>query len=127
MHSLDIRSIQHDLCNYQYFKMNSGFVVNKCRDFAAEKLKDGDTTDQKFREIIVRDLNDIKTTLDCLSRKDLLSSYSFLKEGVLLLNLALGQSPGEHTTISEQDELIERKRQPQQVKAKVTFLTKLCH
>ena len=82
-----------------------GFLWNKCRDFAAEKLKDGDTTDQKFREIIVRDLNDIKTTLDCLSRKDLLSSYNFLKEGVLLLNLVLDQSPCEHTTISEQDEL----------------------
>ena len=81
-----------------------GLLWNKARDFAAKKLKDGDTTDEKFREIIIRDLNDIKTTLDCLSRKDLLSSYSFLKEGVLLLNLALDQSNVKHTTAPEQAE-----------------------
>jgi hypothetical protein len=79
-----------------------GLLWNKARDFRAKKLKDGDTTGEKFREIIIRDLNDIKTTLDCLSRKDLLSSYSFLKEGVLLLNLALNQSHVEHTTTSDQ-------------------------
>ncbi len=79
-----------------------GLLWNKARDFTAKKLKDGDTTGEKFREIIIRDLNDIKTTLDCLSRKDLLSSYSFLKEGVLLLNLALNQSDVEHTTTSDQ-------------------------
>jgi hypothetical protein len=69
-----------------------GLLWNKARDFVAKKLKDGDTTDEKFREIIIRNLNDIKTTLECLSRKDLLSSYSFLQEGILLLNLALDQS-----------------------------------
>ena len=69
-----------------------GLLWNKARDFASKKLKDGDTTHEKLREVIIRDLNDIKTTLDCLSRKDLLSSYSFLQEGVLLLNLALDQS-----------------------------------
>ena len=43
---------------------------------------------QKF----VRELNDIKTKLDGLSRKDMLSSYRFLKEGVQLLNVSLNKS-----------------------------------
>ena len=69
-----------------------GFLCGKARDIAAEKLKDGDLTDEKLREIIVQDLTDIKSKLDCLLLKDLDSSYSFLKEGVTLLNLALDES-----------------------------------
>ena len=55
-----------------------GLLWNKARDSVAAKLKDGDITDAKIREIVVRELDDIKTKLDGLSRKDLLSSYSFL-------------------------------------------------
>ena len=50
----------------------------------------------------MRDLNDIKTKLDALSRKDLLSSYSFLREGVELLNVCLDQST--HSTEEDQGE-----------------------
>ena len=66
-----------------------GLLFDKARDSAASKLKDGDLADEKLREIIVKDLSDIKSKLDCLSLKDLDASYSFLKEGVKLLNLAL--------------------------------------
>jgi hypothetical protein len=66
-----------------------GLLWNKARDSTAAKLKDGDVTDAKIREIVVRDLNDIKTKLDGLSRKDLLSSYNFLQEGVDFLNVSL--------------------------------------
>ena len=66
-----------------------GLLWNKARDKTAESLKDGDITDAKLREIVVRELNDIKTKLDGLSRKDLLSSYSFLQEGIQLLNVCL--------------------------------------
>ena len=66
-----------------------GLLFDKARDSAASKLKDGDLADEKLREIIVKDLSDIKSKLDCLSLKDLDASYSFLKEGVRLLNLAL--------------------------------------
>ena len=66
-----------------------GLLCNKARDKTAESLKDGDITDAKLREIVVRELNDIKTKLDSLSRKDLLSSYSFLQEGIQLLNASL--------------------------------------
>ena len=57
-----------------------GLLCDKARDSAANKLKDGDLADEKLREIIVKDLADIKSKLDCLSLKDLDSSYSFLKE-----------------------------------------------
>ena len=69
-----------------------GLLCDKARDSAANKLKDGDLADEKLREIIVKDLTDIKSKLDCLSLKDLDSSFSFLKEGIELLNIVLDKS-----------------------------------
>ena len=69
-----------------------GLLCDKARDSAADKLKDGDLTDETIRKMVVKDLTDIKTKLDSLSLKDLKASYSFLKEGVELLNLTLDQS-----------------------------------
>ena len=67
------------------FKATIGLLVNKGRDKVAERLKDGDVTDQQFRSLIVREIDDIKSTLDGLARKDLLASISFFKEGIELL------------------------------------------
>ena len=67
------------------FKATIGLLVNKGRDKAAERLKDGDVTEQKFRSVIVREIDDIKSKLDGLSRKDLLASISFFVEGIELL------------------------------------------
>ena len=67
------------------FKVTIGLLVNKGRDKAAEKLKDGDITDQIFRGLIVREIDDIKSKLDALSRKDLGASISSFKEGIVLL------------------------------------------
>ena len=69
-----------------------GLLCDKARDSAADKLKDGDLTDETMRKMVVKDLTDIKTKLDSLSLKDLKASYSFLEEGVELLNLTLDQS-----------------------------------
>ena len=69
-----------------------GLLWNKARNATAAKLQDGDVSDEKIREIVVRELNDIKTKLDGLSRKDLLSSYCFLREGVELLNACLDRT-----------------------------------
>ena len=69
-----------------------GLLCDKARDSAANKLKDGDLADEKLRAIIVKDLTDIKSKLDCLSLENLDSSFSFLKEGVRLLNIALNKS-----------------------------------
>ena len=67
------------------FKATIGLLVNKGRDKVAEKLKDGDVSDQKFRGLIVREIDAIKSKLDGLSRKDLLASISFFEEGIELL------------------------------------------
>ena len=81
-----------------------GLLWNKVRDATAKGLKDGDITDAKIREIVVRELNDIKTKIDGLSRKDLLSSYSFLQEGVQLLNVSLDKSKDEQNAVVNQSE-----------------------
>ena len=63
-------------------KFGLGFISDKFRTYGAEKLQDGGLTDQKFRGLIVRELDDIKFKLDGLSRKDLSASISFLKQGI---------------------------------------------
>ena len=67
-----------------------------------EKLKDGDVTDQKFRGLIVREIDDIKSKLDGLSRKDLLASIIFFEEGIGLLYNVLdkARSRSEHGAAS---------------------------
>ena len=59
--------------------------MDKGRDEASKKLKDGDVTDQQFRGIIMREIDDMKSKLDGLSRKDLLASIGFFREGIELL------------------------------------------
>ena len=70
-------------------KAVAGFLVNKARDRAAEKLKEGDVTDNKIRELIQREINDIKSKLDALSRKDLLTAIDAFEGGFRYLNQAL--------------------------------------
>ena len=67
------------------FKATIGLLVNKGRDKLAEKLNEGDVTDQKFRGLIVREIDEIKSKLDGLARKDLLASISLFKEGIEFL------------------------------------------
>ena len=56
------------------FKLTVGLLVSKGRDMAVEKLKDGDVTDQIFRDLIVHKIDDVKSKLDGSSRKDLLGN-----------------------------------------------------
>ena len=71
-----------------------GLFCNKLRDYTAQRLNEGDINDSELRQIIVREIDDIKTKLDGLSRKDLLASLSFFKEGVTDLYISL-QTYGE--------------------------------
>ena len=70
-------------------KAVAGFLVNKARDRAAEKLKEGDVTDNKIRELIQREITDVKSKLDALSRKDLLTAIDAFQVGVRYLYQAL--------------------------------------
>ena len=67
------------------FRYTIGLLVSKGRDKVAETLKDGDVTDQKFHSLIVKEIEDIKSKLDALSRKDLEASISFFEEVIVLL------------------------------------------
>ncbi|XP_046843420.1 uncharacterized protein LOC124437498 [Xenia sp. Carnegie-2017] len=61
------------------------FFTNKARDAAADRLENGDVGSEGFRELIKRDLHDIKRKLDNLSKIDLCSSLNYLEEGFILL------------------------------------------
>ena len=84
------------------FKVTIGLLVNKGRDKLAEKLNEGDVTDQKFRGLIVREIDEIKSKLDGLARKDLLASISLFKEGIELLYEVFesARSSSEHREIT---------------------------
>ena len=64
------------------FKATIGLIVDKGRDVAAERMKEGDVTDQKFRSLIVRDLREIHNKLDALSQKDLKAAVDFFETGL---------------------------------------------
>ena len=64
-----------------------GLVVDKARSATASHLSDGDLTDERFREAIISDIDDIKSSLRGLSRAPLNSSLSFLKEGISRMGL----------------------------------------
>ena len=64
------------------FKATIGLIVDKGRDVAAEKMKEGDVADQKFRSLIVRDLKEIHYKLDALSQKDLKAAVDFFETGL---------------------------------------------
>ena len=72
-----------------FLKAVISFLVDKARDRAAEKLKEGDVTDKKIQEFIQREINDIKSKLDAISRKDLLTAIDAFQAGVRYLYQAL--------------------------------------
>ena len=91
------------------FKSTIGLLVNKGRDKLAEKLNEGDVTDQKFRGLIVREIDEIKSKLDGLARKDLKTSISHFKEGIELLYEVFesARPSSEHKILTEQAASVE--------------------
>ena len=73
-------------------KFAFGLISVKLRTFGAEKLEDGGLTDQKLRDMIVQEFDEIKSKLDAISRKDLLTSISSLQEGINSLIMSYGES-----------------------------------
>ena len=68
----------------------------------AEKLKEGDVADKKVRDLIVREVEDIKSKLYGLSRKDLRAAVDSFETGVRFLFLALDVKPsGEASAATE--------------------------
>ena len=71
------------------FKVTIGLAATKARNVLAERLKEGDVTDQKFRDLIVSDIKDIKSKLDAMSRKDLGAAVDYFETGLRFLNDAV--------------------------------------
>lgn len=69
-------------------KLVFGLVVDKARSATADFLSDGDLTDEKLREKVISDIDDIKSSLRGLSRQPLNSSFHFLKEGISRMGMA---------------------------------------
>lgn len=66
-------------------KATVGLLFKKCLDLVVDSLPEGDVAEQKFRNMIAREIDDTKSKLDGLARKDLLTSISLFKEGIVLL------------------------------------------
>ena len=88
---------------FALLKNSAGFLLKKGRQLAAEKLKDGDVTNQKLRSVIVDKLYDLSCKIDAFAQGDLKTSVSFFKEGLVFLKDALS------TQISETDRRAEGK------------------
>lgn len=52
------------------FKVTFGLLIDETRDSTAEKLKEGDVTNGKFRSLIVRQIEQIDSKLDTLARQN---------------------------------------------------------
>ena len=65
----------------------------------AERLKEGDLADQKIRDLIVREVQDIKSKLDGLSRKDLLVAVDSFKIGIRYLFEAFDVKPSGQASV----------------------------
>ena len=67
-------------------KMTLGLFVKKARSSLSNKLKDGGLNSQQLRGLIITKLEEIKTEVVGLARGNLLSSASFIQEGLGILN-----------------------------------------
>ena len=67
-------------------KMTLGLFVKKARSALGNKLKDGGLNSQQLRGLIISKLDEVKTELVGLARGNLLSSASFIREGLGFLD-----------------------------------------
>ena len=81
-------------------KATIGLLVSKDRDKAAKKLKEGDVTDKKIRDLIVREIDDIMSKLDGLARKDLLAAVDAFEAGLKYLYHAIDAEAAAAVTVA---------------------------
>lgn len=75
-----------------------GLLLKKSRQSLAEKLKDGDATDQQLRSWIIEEFDNVNSKLDAMARRDLKASLSFFKEGVVFLNKVMDSEASDVNT-----------------------------
>ena len=72
-------------------------LLKKGRQSLSEKLIHGDVTNQQLRRWIVSEIDDVKSTLEAFARRDLKTSVSFLKEGLVLLGKVITNKHGDQS------------------------------
>lgn len=87
-----------------------GGLVKKARQVSAAGLEGGDETDGKVRDWIVDGLDDIKRQLKGLERRELLSSLSYMKQGINALYDTLEDADGNMTQPTQ--EVLSNKTDP---------------
>ena len=75
-------------------KLTVGLLSKKIRTYGAGKLQNGGLADKAFRNLIVRELDDIKSRLTASNRKELYNGISCLNRGVERLNMCFSDSVG---------------------------------
>lgn len=84
------------------FKATVGALMDETRDWLAQKLKEGDVTDEKLRDLIVREIDAMNLKLDAIAWKDLGASMNFFKEGLALMEKVLEKAnDSEDSTVLE--------------------------
>ena len=86
------------------FNATIGWLVNKERDVTAERLKEGEMADQKIRNLIVREVEDINSKLERFSRRDLLEAVDLFKTGIKYLFEAFDVKPSDQASVGITDE-----------------------
>ena len=69
-----------------------GLITRKIRSYCAQRLQNGGLVDQKIRDLIVSELDDIHDKLDSIAQKELRSGISCFKTGVDRLKMSFGDS-----------------------------------
>ena len=82
-----------------------GFLLKKGRQSLAEKLKDGDVTDQQLRSWIVNEFDNVNSKLDAMARSDLGASISFFKEGLVFLNRVIDAEESDGSSVEASAEV----------------------
>ena len=76
-------------------KSLAGFLIEKSRNFAAKRLQGGDVHSEEIRTVLITELREINSKLDAFARRELKSSITFMKDGFIALEMAMGESPGD--------------------------------
>ena len=72
-------------------------LLRQGRQRLSEKLIHGDVTNQQLRRWIVSEIDDVKSKLEAFARRDLKTSVSFLKEGLVLLGKVITNKHGDQS------------------------------
>lgn len=105
-------------------KITVDFFLDKVKDEAANSLKDGDITELRFREMIIRELNDIKSMLRGMVRQDLIASISYFNDGIELLYNHINQSKEDKEKRPRRREEEKEARQAMESLKRINFTTR---